>query len=110
MIALSGFILIFIFGTPGGGSRPIIPSLVPIFGIKFGLIFAIFQIGYCYYFNIKKGFLLILCIWGIIVPFIYLGEAFRYNVLALCGFARVVTGASCASAIALGICVFRGKL
>ena len=42
MVALSGFVLVSVFGTPGGG-HPLIPSLVPLFGIGFGFIFAIFS-------------------------------------------------------------------
>ena len=43
MVALSGFVLVSVFGTPGGGGHPLIPSLVPLFGIGFGFIFAIFS-------------------------------------------------------------------
>jgi len=72
MVALSGFVLVSVFGTPGGG-HPLIPSLVPLFGIGFVSYLQFFQFGYCYSFDIKKGFLWILGAWAVIIPFICLG-------------------------------------
>lgn len=48
-------------------------------------------------------------VWAVIIPFICLGGSFRSS-LALSGFARVITGASCISAIVLGLGVLKGKL
>ena len=110
MVLLSGLVLILVFGHPASGSRPIAPSFVSMFGWEFGLMFAIFQIGYCYYFNIKKGLLLIIGIWIVIVPGIYLGTAWRWHALTLSGFDRVATGSACSSALAVGIAILKGKL
>ncbi|MCD6472854.1 hypothetical protein J7K55_07030 [Candidatus Aerophobetes bacterium] len=110
MIVLAGFVIISVFGTPLTNSYPLIPSFVPIFGIKFGIVFLIFLLGYCYYFNIKKGFWWIMGIWIGCTPFYFIAFSFKLHPLALCGFARIVTGNSCLIALAIGVGVLRGKL
>ena len=58
MLAVAAFMLLFTF-TKGFIGGMLIPRGIPVFGgVKFGLIFLIFQLGYCYYFDLKKGFLL----------------------------------------------------
>jgi len=83
-----------------------LPSLVPICGVKFAIIFLIFQIGYCYLLDIKKGFFWII---GFFIPGAILGilNALLWggNVLR----ASLVMGA-CVSAVVLGFGVFGGKL
>ena len=84
----------------------LIPSLVPIFGVKFAITFLIFQIGYCYLLDLNKGFFLIIgffiagAIVGTLNALLWGGDVLR---------ACLVMG-SCISAIALGFGVFGGKL
>ncbi len=84
----------------------LIPSLVPICGVKFGIIFLIFQIGYCYLLDLKKGFFWII---GFFIPGAILGtlNALLWGGDVLRAF--LVMGA-CVSAVALGFGVFGGKL
>jgi len=84
----------------------LIPSLVPICGVKFGIIFLIFQIGYCYLLDIKKGFFWII---GFFIPGAILGilNALLWGGNVLRAF--FVMGA-CVSAVALGFGVFGEKL
>jgi hypothetical protein len=112
MLALAVFVFITVFDSPRGGDLFLVPALVSVFGVTFGVILAICQLGYCYYFDARRGFLWILVVWGIVVlliPIIYAGGAFR-NPQAISGAARIITGASCASAVALGIGVLKGSL
>jgi len=78
----------------------LIPSLVSICGVKFAIIFLIFQIGYCYLLDIKKGFFIPGAILGILNALLWGG-----NVLRAC----LVMG-SCVRAVALGFGVFWGKI
>ena len=112
MLVLAGFIAIFTFQLRGGGL--ILPSLIPVFGVKFGLIFIIFQIGYCYYFCEKKAFK-----WmtgGLLFGFVggYLNATkilFPVGPLPPYSFSRaVLLMGACVSAIVLGIGVLKGKL
>ncbi|MDL1957596.1 MAG: hypothetical protein LWW95_11230 [Candidatus Desulfofervidus auxilii] len=83
-----------------------LPFLVPICGVKFAIIFLIFQIGYCYLLDIKKGFFWII---GFFIPGAILGTLnallWGGNVLR----ALLVMGA-CVSAVALSFGVFGEKL
>ena len=110
MVILSGLVIVLVLGAPRARSRPIVPSLVFTFGWEFGLIFTIFQIGFCYYFKIKNWFLLLIGIWIVSIPLVYLGPALRLSPLALSGFDRAVTGLSCLTALVVGIGVLKGKL
>ena len=69
-----------------------------------------FQLGYCYSFDIKEGIPLDLKCLGSYYSIYLSGVAFRYSPLALCGFARVITGASCTSALVLGLGVLKCTL
>ncbi len=96
MIILSVMLIVLVFGTPrGAGSRPLVPSLVPFIKWQVGLIFLLFQIFFCYFFRIRYGLLVILVIWAIAVPSIYIGADFRWSPLALSGFDRIITGSAC---------------
>jgi len=112
-IVVSFFVVIFVYGGKYGHS--FFPSLIPIFGWEFGLIFMIIQMGFCYYFDTKKGLLLIIGIWIVTIPLSYicLKCGFSYSIshhLNLSKFDRIITGASCVSAIVLGILTIEGKL
>jgi len=109
MIALAAFVLISVFGG-GAGRVPLLPSLAPFFGILFGLIFAALQAGFCLLFNKKWGLLLLIGIWAVAVPLVYFTASLRFSDAGISGADRAVTGAACASAIALGISVLKGKL
>lgn len=111
MIVLSAISIVLVFGTAkGAGSRPLVPSLVPILNWKFGFIFLVFQILFCYFFRIRYGILAILVTWAVTVPSIYIGEDFRWSPLALSGVDRIITGSSCGSALVVGVATLKGKL
>ncbi len=112
MLVLAGFIIIFTFQLRGGGL--ILPSLISVFGVKFGLIFTVFQIGYCYYFCEKKAF------WwmtgGLLLGFVggYLNVTkilFPIGPLPPYSLGRaVLMMGGCVSAIVIAIGVLKGKL
>ena len=110
MILLGLLVLFAVMGGRYSGGRPIIPALVPVFGLEFGIVFAVFQIGFCLFFNAKKGLIWMAAIWLIAAPLIHITAFARYSPEAVSGIPRIVTGSACASAIALGISVVRGKL
>ena len=111
ILVIASFVLIFTYRGKGGG--PLIPSLVSVFGIKFGLIFIISQIAYCYYFCRKNAF------WWM-TSSLLLGFVGGYinstGILSVWGptsysvYRGVLIGGGCASGIALGIGVLKGKL
>jgi len=112
ILGLSFFVLVFVLGTRPAGQPPMIPSLVPVFGAPFGVAFAAAQMAYCLAFGMKKGLIILPIIWVLAGPLTLLGGALGVHLheQAMQGFARVVTGASCASGIVLGILVLKGKL
>lgn len=110
MVVLSSLVLVLAFGTPGAGSRPLLPSLVPILKWPYGILFLSFQLVYCDYFRSLKGVLIILAVWIIAIPIIYLGAEFRWSPQALSRLDRAVIGASCLSALVIGIAKLKGKL
>jgi len=113
MIVLSAFVFVTTFGSRyGGRSLLLIPPLVPVVGTPFGIIYAVFQLGYCLCLDAKKGILWIVGIWiivGALIPLMNVGAVFR-DERAISGLARIVTGAACASGIALGIGALKQKL
>ena len=110
MVVLSGLVIVLVLRAPRTVSRHIDPSLVSTFGWEFGLIFTIFQIGFCYYFKIKNWFLLFIGIWIVSTPLVYFGPALRLSPLALSGIDRAFTGVSCLTALVVGIGVLKSKL
>ncbi len=110
MILISLVSIALVFGTAGSGSRPFIPSIAFLFKWPLGILFLLAQLIFCCYFRIKHGLLVILAVWMIMVPSIYLGSLFRWSSVALSGFDRIVTGSSCAGALVLGIGVIKKKL
>ena len=110
MVVLSVMVLVLAFGTPGAGSRPMVPWLVSILKWPYGIVFLSLQIAYCYHFRSIKGAFAILGVWAIAIPAIYLGTEFRWSSLALSGLDRAVIGASCLSALVIGIANLKGKL
>ena len=113
MIVLSAFVFITTFGNRyGGRSLLLIPALVPIFGVPFGIIYAVFQLGYCLCLDAKKGILWLLAVWitvAALIPLMKVGVVFR-DERTISGLARIITGAACASGIALGIGALKDKL
>ena len=109
MIILAAFVIVCAMGIKW--TPPLIPSLTSLFGVKFGIIFLLFLIGYCYYFDIKKGFWWIIGVWiaGTLAYSTGIGEFFRHPA-SMHGADWVVTGNSCLCALAIGINVLRGKL
>lgn len=109
MVILSAFVIVCAMGVKY--APPLIPSLTPVFGVKFGIAFLLLLIGYCYYFNIKGGFWWIIGIWIVVTPayFTGIGELFRHPA-AMRGADWVITGNSCLCALAIGISVLRRKL
>lgn len=109
MIILAVFVIECAMGVKM--TPPLIPSLTPVFGVKFGIVFLLLLIGYCYYFNIRGGFWWIIGIWIVVTPvyFTGIGEFFRHPA-SMHGADWVVTGNSCLCALAIGISVLRGKL
>ena len=109
MIVLAAFVFFAVFTGPLR-TKPFIPSLVSIFGVAFGFIFAVFQIGFCFYFRARKGLLWIVGIWAVAIPLVYFTASLSADVEGFSDFDRAITGAACASAIALGIGALKGKL
>jgi len=109
MIVLAGFVFLAVFTGPYR-ARPLVPSLVPIFGASFGFIFAAFQVGFCLYFRAKTGLLWIIGIWAVAIPLVYFTASLSAGKEGLAAFDRAITGSSCASAIALGIGALKGKV
>ena len=109
MIILAVFVIECAMGVKM--TPPLIPSLTPIFGVEFGIVFLLLLIGYCYYFNIRGGFWWIIGIWivGTLAYSTGIGEFFRHPA-SMHGVDWVVTGNSCLCALAIGISVLRGKL
>ena len=109
MVILAVFVIVCAMGMRQ--APPLIPSLTPLFGVKFGIIFLLFLIGYCYYFDIKKGFWWIIGVWiaGTLAYSTGIGGFFRHPA-SMHGVDWVVTGNSCLCALAIGINVLRGKL
>lgn len=109
LIAVSITVLVLVFGTPGGASRPLLPSAVPLFSWKLGLFFGAIQLLFCLKLGDKRSFWVLLLVWALALPFIQLGSVFRGS-MALSGVDRMMTGASCASGLALGIATLKGKI
>ena len=109
MVALAGLIVVLVLGFPASGSRPLAPSLVPYVGWPFGLAFLAAQVAFCLHFDARRDLLLVLAVWVVIVPLIYLGTPFRWSSLASSGLDRAVVGAACGSALALGLATLRGR-
>jgi len=110
MVVLAALVLLTVFGNPAGNARPLVPALVPVFGVPFGAVFALLQLAYCGRLNLKKGFVVVAGVWALAGPLILIGESFGHSPQALAGLARMVTGSACGSAIALGALVLKGKL
>ena len=112
MLGLSFLVVVLVLGTKPAGQPPFIPSLVPVFGAPFGAAFAAAQVLYCLAFGMRKGLIILPIVWVLAGPLTLLGESLGIHLHehAMQGLARVVTGASCASGIVLGILVLKGKL
>lgn len=109
LIAISISVLVLAFGTPGGSSRPLLPSTLPFFSWKFGMLFGAIQLLFCWKLADSRSFWIFLFVWALSIPFIHLGSVFR-GPMALSGMDRMMTGASCASGLALGIATLKGKI
>jgi len=109
MIALAGLVVVLVLGFPASGSRPLAPPLVPYLGWPFGLVFLAAQVAFCLRFDARRELALVFVVWVVIVPLIYLGTPFRWSSVASSGVDRAVVGAACASALALGLAVLRGR-
>jgi len=109
MVILAVFVIVCAMGMRQ--APPLIPSLTSLFGVKFGIIFLLFLIGYCYYFDIKKGFWWIIGVWiaGTLAYSTGIGGFFRHPA-SMHGVDWVVTGNSCLCALAIGINVLREKI
>jgi hypothetical protein len=68
LIAASITVLVLVFGTPGGASRPLLPSAVPLFNWKFGLFFGAIQLLFCWKLGDTRSFLLLLLVWALAIP------------------------------------------
>ncbi len=112
MIAVALVVFATVFGGPLRNSRPLVPALVPVFGMPFGILFAALQCAYCGVYGIRKGFLLLPAVWVVAVLLVAVlwGGAGEPDAQAMGRLDRAVTGAACASALALGFAVWHGKL
>ena len=112
MIAVALVVFATVFGGPLRNSQPIVPALVPVFGTPFGILFAALQCVYCGVYGIRKGFLLLPVVWVVAVLLVAVlwGGAGEPDPQAMGRLDRAVTGAACASALALGFAVWHGKL
>ena len=112
MIVVASFVFVTAFGSPLTNSRPIIPALVPVFGIPFGVAFALLQCAYCGIYSIHKGLLVLPVVWvvAVLLVFLLFGTGIEPDPSAMARPARAVTGAACASALVLGFAVRHGKL
>jgi len=63
----------------------------------------------CGFLKDRKAFLLVFGTWTLIAPFIAVGGVFR-SFDALSGIDRIATGMTCASGLALGISLLKGKI
>lgn len=108
MIILSGFVLIFTISLRSL-DFVMLPSLVPVFGVGFGLLYIILQIGYCYYLCERKAFrwmITTLIIMSIVISARrMLAVDVPYSLLR-----DILVGSACTSGIVLGIGVLRGEL
>ncbi len=100
------------FGHPLTNSRPLIPALVPFFGMPFGIVFALLQCAYCGIYGIRKGFVVLPVVWVVaaLLALALFGRGLEPHPLAMARPDRAVTGAACASALVLGFAVWHGKL
>lgn len=111
MIILSGFVLIFTF-RGRYTSHVWLPSLISIFGVKFGLIYILFQIGYCYYLCRRKAFWWMG--WTLAGMFVgaWIGSTGVFTIFEApySSLRTGIAGGACVSAIVLGIGTLKGEL
>ena len=111
MLALSGFVLIFTF-RGRYTSHVWLPSLIPVFGVKFGLIYILFQIGYCYYLCRKKAFWWMGWTLAGMFVFAWIGSTGVFTSFDVpdSSLSAGAAWGACVSAIVLGIGVLKGEL
>lgn len=109
MIALAFLVVLLVMGVPETGNRPLIPALVPFVGWPFGLAFLVAQVIFCVRYGARSDLVLVLVVWVVMVPSIYLFSPLRSSPLAMDGVDRVVTASACASAVAIGLAAMRGR-
>ena len=111
MLILSGFVLFFSF-CGRYSTDVLLPSLIPVFGVEFGVIYIVFQIGYCYYFCEKKAFWWMgLTLTGMfILAWIGSTDVISARAIPYTYLRVAIVGGSCFSAAVLGIGTLKGKL
>jgi hypothetical protein len=94
-------------GKYGGG--PLLPQAVPYLGAPFGLGLLAAQAAFCLLCDAKDGLIWMAAVCLIALPLALFGNAMNLYPEAMSGIDRLITGPSCASAIALGAGVVNGK-
>ncbi len=109
MLVLGLFVVLSVMETRAPAS---LTSLKPFFGIPFGVAFLAAQFGYVFIFNIKRGWIWILGICIVRIPFYFLtsNTYLLQNSEALTGMAELVTSAACVSGCMLGLLVLARRL
>lgn len=93
------------FGDP----RPLVPSLVPVFGIPFGIIYILAQIGYSHTFCKKGAYWLIGSIMIVVCLFSWINSLLQIYPSDFYLRAAIV-GGSCLSGVFLAYHVLNGKV
>jgi predicted permease len=114
MMVLGLFVLFTTFGSKYSGARPLVPALVPFFGLYFGIGLTILQLIYCWVFDAKTGYIWMAAAWIVAVPLIYISQSAR-DILgpypnAMPEMARLITGPACVCAIAIGFGTLKRKI
>ena len=58
-VVISGGVLVLTFPAPKTGGPPLAPSLIPIFGVPFAILYAAAQYGYVLWLRSRKGVVLV---------------------------------------------------